>query len=184
LLLPARAFFREARDGWSARFRVENRSPHTVYLDLGSPTLVRPNQFGPVTTPQRLLVDERRLADAPLTEQELAALHQARADGDLTRLRAGERLDVYVPFHGVGAVLFAGFATPHMFVSLDGYLDLLREDGGAERLSLAWSDTRTSDDTDVLLAMPVMLGDRDCRERRVAPRHGSPEWPVLLCRVR
>ena len=184
LLLPTDAFFREPSDGWSARFRVENRSPHTVYLDLAAPTLVHPNQYGAVTTPQRLLVDERHLLDEPLTDEELAALRATHADGDLTRLRAGEQLDVYVPFHGTGAALFAGFATQHMFVSLDGYLDMLTEDGSAERLSLAWSDTRTNDDTDVVLAMPVILGERDCRERRVVPRNGSPEWPVTTCRVR
>jgi hypothetical protein len=36
LLLPTDAFFRETSDGWSARFRVENRSLDTVYLDLAN----------------------------------------------------------------------------------------------------------------------------------------------------
>lgn len=189
LLLPTGTPYREAEDGFSVRLRVENASPEDVYLDLGAPTLVHPSQFGPLTTPEppstpaRLNIDERRLPADPLREADREALRQARRDGELTRLRRGESLDVYVPFHNTGARMFMGFATPWVFISLDGHLDALSESGETARVSLAWSDTRSSADTDIVLPMPVVLATRSCRERRIQPRGGSPEWPVITCPV-
>jgi hypothetical protein len=194
LVLPGQTFFREPDDGWSVRFRVENTSSQGVYLDLASPTLVYPNQFGPVLTSERLLVDERRLPDAPLSESERSALEARRAQGVLSPLSAGEQVDIYVPFHGRGAALFAGFATRQMFVSLDGCLDAVRADGVQERLALTWTEAqaagpsapprggRTQRDTDLVMSMPVPLGDRECRRpRRLVPRGGAAEWPVVVC---
>ena len=193
LVLPGETFFREPDDGWSVRFRIENTSHQEVYLDLASPTLVYPNQFGPVLTAERLLVDERRLPDAPLSESERSALEARRAQGALSPLSACAQVDIYVPFHGRGAALFAGFATPQMFVSLDGYLDAVRADGVPERLALTWTDAqaagpsaprggRTQRDTDLVMSMPVLLGDRECRRpRRIVPRGGAAEWPVVVC---
>ena len=81
--------------------------------------------------------------------------------------------------------MFMGFATPYVFVSLDGAIDVVDPDGVATRLSLAWTTERTSTDTDIVHRMPVVLAERDCRrEREVQPRQGSPEWPVVTCRPR
>ena len=182
LSLPDPAFYREADDGWSVRLRVRNEGDHALRLDLAAPTLVHPNQFGAQTDAERLLVDERRLTDAPPSEEELAALRHAAAEGDLYELRAGDALDLSVPFHGTGAMLFAGFATPYMYVSLDGFLDALHPDGSVERLSLAWGEGSSGSDTDLVMPMPVMLAERACRARRVSPRAGSDAWPVRVCR--
>jgi len=185
LLLPAEDLFREEGDTFSVRFRVENLSDHSLYLDLASPTLVGPQQWGPLTTPQRRVVDERRHASTELTTADHDALRAALREGTLTELPAGESLDVYAPFHGTGAQMLMGFATPWVFVSLDGTLDVVDPQGEATRFSLAWTDERSTEDTDIVHPMPVVLADRDCRlERSVLPRQGSAEWPVVYCRAR
>ena len=46
LLLPAEDLFREEGDTFSVRFRVENLTDHSLYLDLASPTLVGPDRHG------------------------------------------------------------------------------------------------------------------------------------------
>lgn len=185
LLLPAEDLFREEGNTFSVRFRVENLTDHSLYLDLASPLLVHPQQWGPLTSRERQVVDESRLDPGELTVAERDALRAALREEALTELPARESLDVYVPFHGDGAQMFMGFATPWVFVSLDGALDVVDPEGEATRLSLAWNDQRGTADTDIVHAMPVVLAERDCRrEREVQPRHGNPEWPVVHCRPR
>lgn len=185
LLLPAEDLFREEGNTFSVRFRVENLTDHPLYLDLASPTLVNPQQWGPLTTEARQVVDEMRHDVGELRPADREALRAALRAETLTELPAGESLDVYVPFHGDGAQMFMGFATPWVFVSLDGALDIVTPAGDATRLSLAWTETRGNADTDIVHRMPVVLAERDCRrERSVQPRQGSPEWPVVYCRVR
>ncbi|MBK6808426.1 MAG: hypothetical protein IPG81_05890 [Sandaracinaceae bacterium] len=185
LLLPAKDLFREEGNTFSVRFRVSNLTNHSLHLDLASPTLVGPQQWGPLTTEARQVVDEMRHNVGELSVADREALRAALRAGTLTELPAGESLDVYVPFHGADAQMFMGFATPWVFVSLDGALDVVDPQGEATRLSLAWTDTRGNADTDIVHRMPVVLAERDCRrERSVQPRQGSPEWPVVYCRVR
>jgi hypothetical protein len=185
LLLPAEDLFREEGNTFSVRFRVENLTDQSLHLDLASPTLVGPQQWGPLTTPQRQVVDEMRHDVGELSAAEREALRAALRDGTLTELPAGESLDVYAPFHGADAQMFMGFATPWVFVSLDGALDVVTPAGETTRLSLAWTDARGNADTDIVHRMPVVLAERDCRrERSVLPRQGSPEWSVVYCRVR
>jgi len=185
LLLPAEDLFREEGDTFSVRFRVLNPTDQSLYLDLASPTLVGPQQWGPLTTELRQVVDETRHNVGELSAAEREALRNALRAETLTELPAGESLDVYVPFHGTGAQMFMGFATPWVFVSLDGALDVVDPAGEATRLSLAWTDERSWTDTDIVHRMPVVLAERDCRrERTVSPRQGRPEWPVVYCHVR
>lgn len=185
LLLPAEHLFREEGDTFSVRFRLENTSEHSLSVDLASPTLVGPQQWGPLTTPERQVVDETRHALGELTDADRAALREAQLADRLTELGPGDSIDLYVPFHGTGAYMFTGFATLYVFVSLDGAVDVVDPDGVATRLSLAWTNERTSSDTDIVHRMPVMLAERDCRrERTVQPRLGSSEWPVVFCHVR
>jgi hypothetical protein len=182
LVLPTPDLYREANDGFSVRLRVLNTSSREQYLDLASPTRVGPTHVGPLTTPERRIVDERRLPDEPLDDAGRERLWRARAEGSLTRLGAGESLDLYAPFHGREAAMFAVFATPWVFVSLDGYLDAIDSNGEVTRLSLAWNETRTRRDTDIVHPMPMALEERTCRrERRVLPRSGSTEWPLVVC---
>jgi hypothetical protein len=168
------------------RFRVENLTDQSLHLDLASPTLVGPQQWGPLTTEARQVVDEMRHDVGELSAAEREALRAALRAGTLTELPAGESLDVYAPFHGADAQMFMGFATP-VGVRQPGRRarrgGLLQ--GEATRLSLAWTDARGNADTDIVHRMPVVLAERDCRrERSVLPRQGSPEWSVVYCRVR
>jgi len=157
----------------------------SLSVDLASPTLVGPQQWGPLSTEERQVVDESRHGLGELTGAERAALREAQLADRLTELPPGDSIDLYVPFHGTEARMFMGFATPYVFVSLDGAIDVVDPDGVATRLSLAWTTERTSTDTDIVHRMPVVLAERDCRrEREVQPRQGSPEWPVVTCRPR
>ena len=185
LLLPAEHLFREDGDTFSVRFRLENTSEHSLSVDLASPTLVGPQQWGPLSTEERQVVDESRHGLGELTGAERAALREAQLADRLTELPPGDSIDLYVPFHGTEARMFMGFATPYVFVSLDGAIDVVDPDGVATRLSLAWTTERTSTDTDIVHRMPVVLAERDCRRKHtLSPRQGRPEWPVVYCPVR
>lgn len=173
----------EAADGvFGVHFRVQNRTDQDVRFDVSSADFVHPTQFGPLPEgAPRGTVDERRLSYAPISAREVPV---SRA-GALPIVARGRTVDVFVPFRDRTHPPDI-FATPQMYVSLDGVVDAQAQDGREMRLSLAWRDGVGPAETDLVLQTSRIgrLRPPACDgETREIPR-GSEEPPIVLCGAR
>jgi RNA polymerase sigma factor (sigma-70 family) len=110
-----------------------------------------PNQWSVTDTDQRGIIGERRTAHAPPDKDKVRAEFKA---GRLTRIPAGKSTLVYAEFDNRGRADVDRKEGKFFIVSMDG--QFCATDGKAvETITCAWTQGRTSRETDVVLPFPV-----------------------------
>jgi hypothetical protein len=124
------------------RIRIENLTDRPIGVALGDRRrTIYVNQWGYLSTPHRLDIDETR---APPPPGDPAAPR--------TTIPPHGTLDAYREFNASGRRdVDAQHGTyPYLFLSMDGVLDVT-----GEELGLSWIGSRSSVDTDVIIGAPV-----------------------------